>query len=114
MLLEIDSPRVGACWDFGHSAANLRNGYSEMFPGDDFLKRVIHTHIHDISDEGKTHFPLTCGNLDLKGCMNRLLNTGYKGVFNFEPGVDRWPWNADEKRSAMFASIDILASSLEK
>jgi sugar phosphate isomerase/epimerase len=83
-----------------------------MFPSGDFLKRVIHTHIHDISRDGATHFPLTSGILPLSECLDRLANEKYQGYLNFEPSIDRWPGNPDEKRSATLESIKILSAAL--
>jgi sugar phosphate isomerase/epimerase len=108
MVERIDSPRVGVCWDFGHSTANAANGSSPLFPERDFLNRVIHTHIHDLSEKGTTHFPLTYGKTPLRDCIAFLDEAGYQGYLNFEPGIDRWPGTTAEKREAMLTSIEIL------
>ena len=113
MLEEIDSPRVGACWDLGHSESNVRNGYSSRIPTKDFINRVAHTHIHGLSENGRTHFPLTGENLPLPAYLAPLLESGYSGILNFEPGVDRWTDAVENKREAFLTSIDILRAVRE-
>ena len=114
MIDAIGSERLGACWDFGHTAVNIHNGLMDLLPPDEFPSKVIHTHIHDLSEKAKTHFPLTCGRIPLNIFDDLLLNTGYSGCFNLELSVQLWPGTAEEKRDAIIQSIEILAKSLDK
>lgn len=109
IIQAVDSERVGVCWDFGHSESNVRNGFSDRIPPMDFIGSVIHTHIHDLSENGTTHFPLTFGNLLLREYIEPLLNEKYAGCLNLEFGVDRWTNQVDEKREAFIVSIDKLS-----
>lgn len=111
MVEAVDDSRLGICWDMGHTLANFNNGLSEMIPTIDFLKLVIHTHIHDVSDEGKTHFPLTCGRLPLRECVSALEGLGYNGIYNLELGVDHWPYTSKEKLSKMLKSLEIVKNA---
>ena len=114
MIDTIGSERIGACWDFGHAASNIHNGVMDLLPPDEFPGKVIHTHIHDLSDEAKTHFPLTCGRIPLQIFNDLLLNTGYAGCFNLEFSLQLWTGTAEEKRDAIIQSIAILAESIDK
>ena len=108
MIKALDSERVGICWDLGHSESNVRNGYSPQIPTDDFIRRVVHTHIHGLSVNGRTHFPLTGENLPLTEYLDPLIKSGYSGILNFEPDIDRWTDAVANKREAFLYSIDIL------
>lgn len=77
-------PRVGICWDWGHGYANFKQGLHEKDPPQDFVDRVIHTHIHDLNAAGKTHWPLTGELLPVSDFASRLVQAHYQGVWNLE------------------------------
>lgn len=115
MIDSINSPRVGACWDFGHAAANIHNGFMELLPPDTFPEKVIHTHIHDLSENYDTHFPLTHGGerMPLRDFNHSLLSVGYSGCFNLELSVQLWSGTEKQKRDAIIQSIEVLTASLD-
>jgi sugar phosphate isomerase/epimerase len=103
MIERADSPRIGACWDFGHGYMNVQHGVDECLPGTTFLQRVIHTHVHDLGP--RTHCPLTHGVVPLELYLDALLDQGYEGVFNLELSPERF---AGPVRELVQASIDRL------
>ena len=88
---QVDRKEVGVCWDMGHYAYWLTKNYPEepaFLPDDEFLKRVIHTHIHAISGF-TTHFPLDSHKLPLKLFLEGL-SFYYSGVYNIELEYPRY------------------------
>jgi len=75
----VDSPRVGICWDLGHDA---RNG--SQAPPADFVARVTHVHVHDITPDGEDHGPLIFGNVPYIDYLRQLGEVGFRGVIILE------------------------------
>lgn len=84
-------PALGICWDFGHSYSNSRTGLIPEEPPPSFLKKVIHTHIHDINDTGDTHWPLCEENVPVARFCRLLHQAGYRGIYNLEFEPIRYP-----------------------
>ena len=105
-LKAIDHPRVNACWDFGHFYSNARNSFESLSPPEDFLARVVHTHIHGLTD-GKTHFPPDGKNLPLERYCALLAARGYRGIYNLELDFRRF-YPQIEPRTALEESISLL------
>ena len=104
---------LGFCWDIGHSQINhIKQGHPP-FPDQAFVHRTIHTHIHDISPDGRTHGPLL--NIDgyVKDCLTILRNGGYQGVYNLELYPMRWTGNTENRKEALTASIKNLRTMLD-
>ena len=57
LINSIHHPRLGACWDMGHDF--LRHSADE--PSQDWIKKVVHIHVHDVASNGEDHFPLIFG-----------------------------------------------------
>lgn len=76
LVSELGSERVGICWDLGH---DVRNGFS--FTGVDwgFVSHVTHVHVHDVSPDGRDHYPLVFDNVPYQDCLKLLLEAGYRG-----------------------------------
>lgn len=104
-----DPKLVGFCWDFGHSYWNASNNFIDCIPTEDFLSRVIHTHIHDLSPDGETHWPLTEGVIPLNDFVSRLKERNYKGTYNMELYPERWH-KVRDIQSGIFDSISILTA----
>ncbi len=83
----VDRQNIGICFDMGHYYYNClidSPNDTEILPPKDFLRRVIHTHIHALSPEKSTHFPFIEGNtLPLRRYLDALSH-GYFGVYNIE------------------------------
>lgn len=105
----IDHPWLGFCWDLGHTFSNVCQGLLTLPPPEDFLRRVIHTHIHDLGPNGETHWPLTAGRLPLADCVGSLAATGYSGVLNLELEPNRYDPDTD-LRAGIFASLERLVN----
>ncbi len=84
-VTKANRPQIGICWDMGHYMYWwLKNHPDEPVsnPNKEFLKRVIHTHIHALSGL-KTHFPLDSHDLPLKQFLDGLCFE-YFGLYNLE------------------------------
>jgi len=109
---EIAEPElVGFCWDFGHSCWNAGKNYIDLTPPDKFLDNVIHTHIHDLSPGGETHWPLTERVVPLADFIFSLKEKNYAGTYNLELRPERWQHVIDPK-TGIFESISILKDKL--
>lgn len=91
-ILEIlkytEHPKIGICWDIGHSYWNTLNKGLKNIPPKAFLDKTIHTHIHDLGPDG-THSSLSNGVVPLKKMLKPLILNGYSGVFNLEMNPSR-------------------------
>jgi len=100
-LLEIartlDGATVGFCWDMGHTSSSVLQKRLASRPPDEFIARVLHTHLHDISPEGDTHWPLTEDCPHLASGIRHLENCGYTGAYNLELYPTRWSAQRDVK-----------------
>jgi len=96
MVEQVDSPKLGICWDMSHYHSNLILGTEADrklgdLPPAAFLERAVHTHIHGLTDSGKTHFPITDAFiLPLEAYLNALQKAGYEGVHNLELTFNRF------------------------
>lgn len=108
---QVDSPVLGISWDFGHGFSNYQNNLISRIPPGDFLDRTIHTHIHDISPDGKTHWPLTSAIVPLDEYLNLLADHGYRGIFMLEMMPDRFSILGNIKEQIL-KSIEILSKSI--
>jgi len=100
-LLEIartlDGATVGFCWDMGHTSSSVLQKRLPSRPPDEFIARVRHTHVHDISPEGDTHWPLTEDCPHLASAIKHLEDCGYTGTYNLELYPTRWSARRDVK-----------------
>ncbi|HVB65649.1 MAG TPA: TIM barrel protein [Nitrolancea sp.] len=71
----VGSERVGICWDVAHDIENAPNedGWT-LIPGEQFLRRVVHMHLHDIGDDGLAHYPLLIGKVPFAAQLEALAN----------------------------------------
>lgn len=103
----VNHPALGICWDFGHAFYNYRAGLIAAEPPAAFLEKVIHTHIHDLNSNGKTHFPLREGVVPLARYCELLRSVGYDGVYNLELDPARYPDDA-ELGATLYDSVATL------
>lgn len=75
----ISHPRLGACWDFGHSVLQ-----GQGMPPEAFLRTVRHVHVHDINPEGEDHFPLVFGRVPWREDLAALKAAGFGGLVILE------------------------------
>ena len=111
VMQEVGNPNVGFCWDFGHSFWNTSKGYIELLPPSDFLDHVIHTHIHDLSPQGQTHWPLSQGIIPLEDFITPLKLRNYSGTYNLELRPERWN-HVKDFHNGIYESISILTGML--
>ena len=113
MWRRIDHPRAGFCWDVGHAYRNVTEQGLALEPPKAFLEHTIHTHIHDLSDTGQTHWPLTRGVVPLETFAEALVSIGYGGVYNLELSPTRFG-RAKGVREGVDGSIDRLTRVLDQ
>jgi len=116
-LLEIGShfsaEELGFCWDMGHTQASVLLKKLPETPPSEFVKRVIHTHVHEVSPEGTTHQPLRAPASYLEQCIGCLEAIGYTGVYNLELYPDRWKPEVNVKE-AILLSVERLGTILRR
>lgn len=104
---KVDHPALGIGWDLGHTYSNVLRGLIPKDPPQEFVERVIHTHIHDLGRNNQTHWPLSMGTLPLDFYMEQLKSVSYDGYHTLEIYPERFI-NVVPAREKMLKSIDIL------
>lgn len=112
MANQVPHTPLGVCWDLGHSQVNYVEFGHVAFPEQPFLKRLIHTHIHDILPNGKTHGPLLNTDGYVQKSLRMIKDSGYQGVYNLELYPDRWEGGPSERKEALEISIKNLGLML--
>ncbi|MDZ7318161.1 MAG: sugar phosphate isomerase/epimerase [candidate division KSB1 bacterium] len=94
ILNRVGDGNWGICWDFGHAIAMYQRGLQNEFPPPEFIKKVIHCHVHDCSNQ-KTHLPLGMGSVPIEQNIQLLQQNNYNGILNLElvPHKIDDPWN---------------------
>ena len=105
---EVNSKTLSLCFDFGHQLNNERDGKAPA-PTDEFLTRVIHTHIHSLGTN--THFPLCEGECLLDRNLGSLFSRGYDGVLNLELSPERYCNICDVKDSLVKSAAILKAAA---
>ena len=113
MWRQINHPNVGFCWDVGHAYRNVTEQGLVLEPPQRFLEHTIHTHIHDLSHTGQTHWPLTRDVVPLEVFVGTLERAGYTGVYNLELSPIRF-YQAEGVREGVDESIERLARVLDR
>lgn len=74
---EVDSRRVGICWDLAHDRENaaLEPDWAPV-PPRDFLRHVVHVHLHDLDEEGEAHCPLVFEHVPFREQLAALAGVG--------------------------------------
>ncbi|MBI9101065.1 MAG: sugar phosphate isomerase/epimerase [Spirochaetales bacterium] len=83
---------LGTCWDMGHSTANNNINANDfpLYPESDFVFRTVHTHIHDLGPNGKTHWPIKENKVPFRDYISRLQTAEYNGIYNLELSFSRF------------------------
>ncbi|UCF96334.1 MAG: TIM barrel protein [Spirochaetaceae bacterium] len=104
---EVGDLTVGICWDWGHAQANILKNASCTNPPAEFLRNVIHTHIHDLGPGGSTHWPLDSGVVPVEKNMEDLKSVGYSGCYVLELNPTKF-FQVSPVREVVLASIQRL------
>lgn len=119
---EVNHPLVAVNWDIGHANFNGLDEYAEMTRLGSRLRGV---HVHDnigfrkIEFDSKTYegdmhtFPLFY-NVDFDGVIKALIDTGYKGTFNFEVDAPKFVKRYTEEREELQKSAQEVRLESEK
>jgi len=98
----VGTDRGGYEWKLG-----AKTSYSETELLSKVAEKVVHTHIKDVI--GKDAVILGEGEIDLRGCLDLLEKTGYKGVLSYETEGMQEP---DESKEMIKRSKNYLESNL--
>ncbi len=120
VVQKVRSSRAGICWDLAH---DIENSASERVwsvdPGTEFLRHVVHVHLHDLGDEGLAHYPLLLGTVPYAEQLGCLARVAALPSMTMEV---RWycasrlgdPWEMlGESYSAAWSTIEALTSNKE-
>ncbi len=100
MWKEINRTNAGICWDMGHCYSNhlLDNTLYPVYPHPEFSTATIHTHIHDLGPDGRTHWIFKENRVPIADFIRQLKAVGYKGVYNLELSFDRFASEKDHPK----------------
>jgi sugar phosphate isomerase/epimerase len=105
---------VGFCWDMGHTHSSVLQHKLPPAPPPEFVKEVIHTHIHGLSSDGTdTHRPLIESNSHIASGVDQLKSCGYSGIYNLELYPMRWG-TQNRTRDGVLGSICCLRDILKR
>ncbi len=113
VVRRINSEHLYNCYDFGHHLSNIRK-FGDRFDvcTDRFLDTVKHTHIHSLF-EGRTHFPLNCGEVLLEQNLTELIKRNYDGIWLLELMPERYDERFDPER-VILDSVSVLKTALHQ
>ena len=86
LLSLIDRPQTGICWDMGHDALTTQ----PVTAPDDWIRNVIHVHLHDFDQDGQDHYPLIFGNVPYRYWLSQLKQAGMVGIVVLELKGERF------------------------
>ncbi len=105
LVIEIDHPRLGICWDMGH---DIRHGVTQD-PSREWLEHVVHVHVHDIDDSGEDHFPLVFDKVPNEHWIQLLMDAGMEGTITLElKGGNLVNWELERINYALAKSIKTI------
>ena len=107
MIRDVEGAQVGFCWDIGHTQSSVLQNKLPAEPPLEFVRRVIHTHLHELSPDGDTHRPLTESSLHIASGVSQLRSIGYDGTYNLELYPLRWA-TENTVRDQVLGSIGFL------
>jgi sugar phosphate isomerase/epimerase len=109
IVAQLDDRRLGVCWDMGHDA---RIGHVDV-PGVAWLRTVVHTHVHDIDENGMDHCPLLHGRVPYRAWLPALARSGFRGTATLEINGERLAHLAHEQvKRVLTGSIAEIARLL--
>ena len=102
LVRAINHPHVGICWDFGHDCLHHRSN----LPSEEWLRRVVHVHAHDLDSAGLDHYPLTLGTCPYREWLQALARCGMQGTATLEiKGGQLKDWSLAKVNQALVDSI---------
>ncbi len=121
VVTKVDSDRAGICWDLAHDYENAANEPRwTVDPAEDFLRRVVHVHVHDVDDDGLAHYPLLLGSVPFREQLEALTRLGHLPSMTMEV---RWlcasrlgdPWEMlGRSYEVAWRTLDGLTTSAER
>ncbi len=98
----LSHPRLGICWDMGHDHLNGASALPDL----EWLKKVIHVHVHDVDEKGIDHYPLVFGRVPYLDWLPALKQVGMEGIVTLEikGGLLR-NWSIDKITAALIDSF---------
>lgn len=90
MTKGLEGSEVGFCWDIGHTQSSVLQNKLPAEPPPEFVKKVIHAHVHGLGPDGNTHWPLTESSSHIASGVSQLRSFGYGGTYVLELYPMRW------------------------
>jgi sugar phosphate isomerase/epimerase len=102
VISAFDNARLGICWDMGHDHLNGASALPDL----EWLKKVIHVHVHDVDEKGIDHYPLVFGRVPYPDWLPALKQVGMEGIVTLEikGGLLR-DWPIDKINAALIDSF---------
>lgn len=106
----VDHPRCGITWDMGHC---VRNKVFDL-PSDEWIRRVVHVHLHDVDEYRQDHWPLILGNTPFEEWIPALKEHGFSGTITAELNGKLYnDWPQDEIDRSLEIAIEKIKNALE-
>ncbi|MSP12123.1 MAG: sugar phosphate isomerase/epimerase [Chloroflexi bacterium] len=85
LVKAVGNQKIGITWDLLVDWANAFHAGHHSTPEKDFLKHVVHAHLHDTSRNGAgVHYTIRPGQLNYHSRVRALLAAGYQGTLTLE------------------------------
>lgn len=108
---KVNHNRCGITWDMGHC---VRNKVFNL-PSEEWMRRVVHVHLHDVDENRQDHWPLIHGNTPYEKWIPELRDHGFEGTITAElNGRLYQDWTQDEIDNKLQLTIDKVKRALEK
>ena len=111
----IKDPRLGTCWDVGHSTSNAMRLPKQfpMYADEKFLANLSHMHIHDMSTNKSTHWPFIANVVPIEEIVALVDKHNFNGAYNLELSFDRFK-NIKLAKEAIFDSVSYLKEIIQE
>jgi len=106
----VGHPRCGITWDMGHC---VRNKVFDL-PADEWIKQVVHVHLHDVDEHRQDHWPLILGSTPYQEWISVLQAHEFSGTITAELNGKLYSnWTQDEIDGHLLATIEKIQSTLQ-
>ncbi len=99
---------LGLCWDTGHYLLSVRRHGQAERPSEEFLRRVVHVHLHDVI-EGEDHRIIAADSARVGRYVGMLCERGFAGGVTLEYSP-RAIWSAGGIARAIDRSVEALSA----
>jgi sugar phosphate isomerase/epimerase len=106
---QVDHPRCGITWDMGHC---VRNHILDL-PSQEWVKKVVHVHVHDVDEARQDHWPLNIGRTPYLDWIKYLIANNFCGTITAELTGDLYrDWTQDYIDAQLLATIQKIKEAI--